>query len=65
MISLVSNMNGAAGFPAAVTKIGLGLKPVLPFFEEDGNAHLRKVRRGNFEGGAIPKFCVSLTAACS
>ena len=30
MMSSVSNLIGAAGFPAAVTKIGLGLKPVLP-----------------------------------
>ena len=40
MMSLVSNLIGAAGFSAAVTKIGLGLKPVLPFFKEDGHAHL-------------------------
>ena len=30
MMSSVSDLIGAAGFPAAVTKIGLGLKPVLP-----------------------------------
>ena len=30
MMSSVSNLIGAADFPAAVTKIGLGLKPVLP-----------------------------------
>ena len=35
----VSNLNGAAGFLAG-TKIGIGLKPVLPFFDEDGHAHL-------------------------
>ena len=40
MMSSVSNLIGAPDFPVAVTKIGLGLKPVLPFFEEDGHAYL-------------------------
>ena len=39
MMSSVSNLIGTTGFPAAVTKIGSGLKAFLPFFEE-GHDHL-------------------------